>query len=169
MALAAACIELLAGQSFAQTNPIPGIDIVVRKQPGGSAITVVTDKEGRFAFTGLKAGTYRLSATPSGRAKGLKGSRLNRQQAAVTEGKGVIKVAVAFGPAEGGREKRDGGPVTVVVPRGGARITGTVVSSDTQKDVDKFLRIEGHIGKAQKALSPASHRSPQSHGSAGRD
>lgn len=48
--------------NFAQAEVIPGIDIIVQKKPGGSAITVQTGADGSFNFTGLEAGNYELTA-----------------------------------------------------------------------------------------------------------
>jgi len=42
-------------------NPIPGVDIIVRKRPGGIAIQVKTGADGTYKFTGLAPGTYDLS------------------------------------------------------------------------------------------------------------
>ncbi len=39
---------------------IPGIDIIVQKKPGGSAIQVKTGADGTYRFTGLAPGTYDL-------------------------------------------------------------------------------------------------------------
>jgi hypothetical protein len=42
-------------------NPIPGIDIIVRKEPGGTAIKVKTDDKGGFALNAVEPGTYRVT------------------------------------------------------------------------------------------------------------
>jgi len=144
-AFAAAVTLLFAPAGLPQNNPIPGIDVVVRKQPGGSAIKATTDKEGRFVFAGLKEGTYVLSVSPPP-AKNPNTGRSNHLQAAVASGDGVVKVMVAFGPGKGGEE-----PITVKVPKDGVKITGTVAACDTAEDVAKFLRIEGHVGRPQAA------------------
>lgn len=61
MAIAAVFIGLFASHAFAANTPIPGIDIVVRKQPGGSALKATTDKEGRATFSKLEPGSYTVS------------------------------------------------------------------------------------------------------------
>lgn len=44
-----------------QNNPIPGIDVVVRKQPGGSAFAEpITDSNGQFTLPNLPDGQYTL-------------------------------------------------------------------------------------------------------------
>ena len=42
-------------------NPIPGVDIIVRREPGGIAIQVKTGADGTYKFTRLAPGTYDLS------------------------------------------------------------------------------------------------------------
>ena len=42
-------------------NPIPGVDIIVRKKPGGIAIQVKTGADGTYKFTQLAPGTYDLA------------------------------------------------------------------------------------------------------------
>ena len=41
-------------------DPIPGVDVIVRKKPGGIAIQVKTGADGTYKFTGLAPGTYDL-------------------------------------------------------------------------------------------------------------
>ncbi len=47
--------------NFAMAEEIPGIDIIVQKKPGGSAIQVKTGADGTYKFTRLAPGTYDLS------------------------------------------------------------------------------------------------------------
>ena len=49
-----------ANFAMAGSNPIPGVDIIVRKSPGGIAIQVKTGADGTYKFTGLAPGTYDL-------------------------------------------------------------------------------------------------------------
>ena len=46
--------------NFAMASVIPGIDIIVKKKPGGIAIQVKTGADGTYKFTGLAPGTYDL-------------------------------------------------------------------------------------------------------------
>ena len=50
-----------ANFAIAAINPIPGVDIIVRKRPGGIAVKVPTGADGNYKFTGLAPGTYDLS------------------------------------------------------------------------------------------------------------
>jgi hypothetical protein len=50
-----------ANFAMAAINPIPGVDIIVRKSPGGIAIQVKTGADGTYKFTRLAPGTYDLS------------------------------------------------------------------------------------------------------------
>ena len=47
--------------NFAMAEVIPGVDIIVRKKPGGIAIQVKTGADGTYKFTRLAPGTYDLS------------------------------------------------------------------------------------------------------------
>ena len=47
--------------NFAMAEEIPGIDIIVQKKPGGSAIQVKSGADGTYKFTRLAPGTYDLS------------------------------------------------------------------------------------------------------------
>ena len=46
--------------NFAMADIIPGVDVIVRKKPGGIAIQVKTGADGTYKFTGLAPGTYDL-------------------------------------------------------------------------------------------------------------
>ena len=47
--------------NFAMAEEIPGVDVIVRKKPGGIAIQVKTGADGTYKFTGLAPGTYDLA------------------------------------------------------------------------------------------------------------
>lgn len=47
--------------ALAANDPIPGIDIIVQKKPGGIAITSPTGPDGTYKFRGLTPGQYDLS------------------------------------------------------------------------------------------------------------
>ena len=49
-----------ANFAMASISPIPGVDIIVRREPGGIAIQVKTGADGTYKFTGLAPGTYDL-------------------------------------------------------------------------------------------------------------
>jgi hypothetical protein len=46
--------------ALAAANPIPGVDIIVRKKPGGIPITIPTGADGTYQFKGLAPGNYDL-------------------------------------------------------------------------------------------------------------
>ena len=59
IALAAALsVFPLAGQAVATEDPIPLIDVVVKKTPPGNAFTARTNSNGYLVFKSLAAGTY---------------------------------------------------------------------------------------------------------------
>jgi hypothetical protein len=63
---ALACAALaMSGTAAMAGQPIPGVDIIVRKNPGGS-ITVHTDGSGRVPLQGLVAGNYTVTIRGQG-------------------------------------------------------------------------------------------------------
>ncbi len=60
----ALCLALSAAPALAGSEPIPGIDIIVQKKPGGQALRVATsDREGRFVARIAEPGEYTLSTS----------------------------------------------------------------------------------------------------------
>lgn len=57
-AAATIAFMFLSSVALAAINPIPGVDVIVKKNPGGTAFTVKTDKNGRFTVSGLTPGEY---------------------------------------------------------------------------------------------------------------
>jgi hypothetical protein len=43
---------------MASSNPIPGVGIVIKRNPGSSTARTTTDKDGNFKFERLEPGTY---------------------------------------------------------------------------------------------------------------
>jgi hypothetical protein len=118
MALAAAFIFISTG--LWATTDLPSTTVGVRKPPSGAIIASTTsDKEGKFVITGLKAGTYVLALEPEPKKYAV--------GKVVESGKDAIALSVTWLPAKTGREKNE--PITVVLPKDGIKITGTVVSS----------------------------------------
>ena len=61
-ALAAVALTLAATAAMATVAPIPGVDIIVRKKPGGLAVVVATtDAKGKFSARVAAPGNYTLS------------------------------------------------------------------------------------------------------------
>ena len=52
-----------ATAAIAAENPIPGIDIIVKKKPGGIIATVVSDERGRFSVVVPEPGRYTVSTS----------------------------------------------------------------------------------------------------------
>ena len=117
--IAAVLLGLLQGRASAASNPIPGIDIIVRKNPGSVSLTATSDKSGHFAFANLKAGKYKLSVN------------VPRTTAAIT-------CIISSYSTSGDEESTDtvrvtpGRPasVEIKIPKDGGKITGTVVRAD---------------------------------------
>src|SRR6476660_7167657 len=56
-----ACTLLLASTDvFATSNPIPGIGVVIKRNPGSGSYRTTTDKDGNFKIEGLEPGTYTI-------------------------------------------------------------------------------------------------------------
>jgi hypothetical protein len=57
----------LGGQVLAGTDPVPGAAVRLLAEPGGVRVQATTaDDDGRFRFTGVRAGPYRLRAGAQG-------------------------------------------------------------------------------------------------------
>lgn len=82
-------------------NPIPGIDVVVRKKPAGNAITQTTGGDGTSTFRQLDAGTYdvALPKIPGGGAVSMtvfvNGAPASRTDFPVGSSVGMFTVAKA--------------------------------------------------------------------------
>ena len=61
MAFAFALVMFASSFAFAAINPIPGVDIIVKKKPGNIAIHATTDSTGKFSINKLTPGTYTLT------------------------------------------------------------------------------------------------------------
>ena len=61
-ALAALALSFSMTAAMAASDPIPGVDIIVRKNPGGLAVVVATtDAKGKFSARVAEPGNYALS------------------------------------------------------------------------------------------------------------
>jgi hypothetical protein len=111
--------------AYAAVNPIPGVDIVVRKRPPRNTIPTQTDANGRFTYK-LEAGEYELAVPGDILKKILKrlGGRsimlvfdTNKQITITVGGKRVQEVTLS----------EESNPVVVItIPPGGATIGGVV-------------------------------------------
>lgn len=54
-------LALMAPAAMAASNPIPGVDIIVRKKPPKTAIVVPVDTSGKFSLRLKEPGTYTIS------------------------------------------------------------------------------------------------------------
>ena len=117
--IAAVLLGLMEGRASAASDPIPGIDIIVRKTPGGLAMHATTDKSGKFAFDNLKAGTYELSVNVPQTKGSISTSRSNiKHTSRIAEnGVEVCNVSVTLGT---GRPE----PVKITITKDGGKITG---------------------------------------------
>src|ERR1035438_8480731 len=61
--LTVCCLAAQLSPLWGVTNNVKGIDIIVRKKPGGGSITAQTDSSGVYRIQNLPAGDYQLEAT----------------------------------------------------------------------------------------------------------
>ena len=61
IAIAMAVVFLFTSEIFASSNPIPGVGVVIKRQPGSSQARTTTDKDGNFRFEGLEPGEYTIT------------------------------------------------------------------------------------------------------------
>jgi hypothetical protein len=59
-ALGCAILAFSASAATATNKPIPGIDVIVKKNPGGNAITATTDENGQITLRNLAPGDYEI-------------------------------------------------------------------------------------------------------------
>ena len=57
----AALLLSIAPPMWAATNPIPGVDVVVRKHPGATMVVATTNAKGQFSGRVTEAGQYSIS------------------------------------------------------------------------------------------------------------
>jgi hypothetical protein len=148
---------LLPNNAFASNTPIPGIDVVIQKQPAGGAMKTTTDKSGKFSFTKLEAGTYSvtISPAPKGDASPAKApvvltrSNIKRPSALVVNGVEVHDLVVSLGTTAPA-------PVTIVLEKAGGTISGTVTAAEPAKEPatagDAAKREATGAENAEKAL-----------------
>lgn len=122
--LAVVFLGLLQSRASAANNPIPGVDIIVQKKPGGQAMRATTDKEGKFVFASLAAGDYWLVVQQSQAKAAVNTTRSNitRPSLRLEKGVEVVSVDIALGTDL---------PVLadIEISRDGGRVTGTVTSA----------------------------------------
>ena len=118
-------LGLLGGSAAAATNPIPGVDVVVRKKPGGKAMQAPSDSGGKFVFNNLPAGKYELSVTmPQTRAAvNTSRSNIKHPNLRVENGTQVADVAITLGTGQPE-------PVEIEITKDGGNITGTVARAE---------------------------------------
>ena len=92
-AVVLACVPMTA--AFASPNPIPGVDIIVKKNPGGQAVMrTKTDAKGEFTIKDLPPGAYTIEVGDRnlGTAKSIaeNASPVPRDRAGTATAKGAV-------------------------------------------------------------------------------
>ena len=123
--LAALFLGLFAGHASATNVPIPGVDIIVRKKPGGNALHATPGKTGTFVFEHLAAGQYTLSVEPPPPSQNkniINTTRSNiKHGTTVVGGVQVVTVTVQAGTQSASTD------IDITAAQG--KITGTVTSA----------------------------------------
>lgn len=120
--IAAILLGLFQAGASAAIEPIPGVDVIVKKDPGGKAIKATTDKAGTFVFANLEAGKYVLTVTPPQTKLLVNTTHSNIRHHGITMVKGVEVASVSVTLGAGAPE-----PVEIVFTKSGGKIAGTVV------------------------------------------
>ena len=121
----------LTSSVFAAT-PIPGINIVIKKNPGAIAVAnSSSDNNGKFAFDNLEEGKYDITVSYDEIIKTVsqmdknKASEKNSYEITLTlDGAGVI-VKDSKTPAKLSITDKTG-VISIIIPKGGASVSGTL-------------------------------------------
>lgn len=150
-------IALLAGTATtasALSDPIPGIDIIVRKNPGSLIVGMgTTGKDGKFAIENLEPGTYELDVLPLAKATFDSSRSIIRNQGSVVKD-GVEKhqVNITFGTGKD-TKPHTSVPFEIAAKRG--TISGIISHDDGTKKSEPLgdeLKVgESNNGPAGKA------------------
>jgi hypothetical protein len=122
-ALAVALLLLSGSSASATSNPIPGVDIIVRKCPGGIIKKPTTGKDGKFVFDKAPAGkcTVELDLEKAKAVAGTTKATI-RVVKSMVKGVEVHEVIVIFDK----NAKEEFKPVEIELGEKGGRITGTI-------------------------------------------
>ena len=122
----AALLTHRASSASAINNPIPGVDIIVRKNPGGVVVKqVTTGKKGEYLIENLAPGSYTLDVQPGPKAS-INISRSNIKKPdrpPVKNGVETHVVDIEFGTS---KEKKAHAPVTFEVKEKSGTISGVI-------------------------------------------
>lgn len=131
---AAVSVAMLASPAMAINDPIPGVDIIVKKNPGGIALVEdVTDMRGGFTVRLKAAGRYTLStACPAG----MLPCPPRRLSVFLPDG----------GPASGARLiAAADGSYDVIVAKGGTALRGVVCTTAGSAGLKSVTTAEGNM------------------------
>ena len=123
--IAAVLLGFSAGDAWAGTEPVPGVDVVVHSHPSKITKTATSDSGGKFVFNNLPAGKYELSVTmPQTRAAvNTSRSNIRHPNLRVVDGAEVADVAITLGTGQPE-------PVEIEITKDGGKITGTVARAE---------------------------------------
>jgi hypothetical protein len=159
-------VFLLAGMSsaLAINNPIPGVDVIVKKDPGGATImTVQTDGNGAVVLKGLAPGDYVIEIDGPSLVKAM-----DRLAPATPEKKSGSSFSIGVGGSLfGGGSHRDtkggqgAGPVQG--GHGGSHSGGIGLTADIPVGDGQTVEPHAIIGVLIAILLPAVQKHPHEH------
>lgn len=125
-ALLLVSLTLVGAMSLLASNePIPGVDIIVQKKPGGIAVAnTKSDAQGKFVIDNLAAGSYSLIiGVPQAKAI-VSTTRSNIKHSSATVENGVQQESVSI-TFEQGQERSAVVEITITANKG--KITGEII------------------------------------------
>ena len=125
--IAAALLGLMEGSASATSNPIPGVDIIVRsdKGPPFQTARTTTDNAGNFSSANLEPGKHLLSVKlPKAGSPGRSSIKLTGRS--MEKGVAVFTVSITLGAGQPE-------PLAIEIPKGGGKIVGKATTADAPK------------------------------------
>ncbi len=139
---------------FAASNPIPGVDVIVRKKPGGVIIQGQTGRDGKFSIK-LEEGNYELTLPFYKIARVI--NSMNREYSSNPRGFNIfleigdrktnVTIFDRWGKTLNTPAKikinRETGVIKLTVPKGGGVISGTLT-------YERVKKADAHIAPKKK-------------------
>ena len=124
---------ITAQNSFAISKPIPGVGIVVKKNPGSGAIKITTGSDGGFSAQ-LQEGEYELSISQEQLQSSVNGIiKSNYPNSSYRYNGSGIQIVVESEATAYKSKAADGRTYSIVitVPKGGATLSGKMIWDDS--------------------------------------
>ena len=113
-ALTCAALAFTSAAALAGANPIPGVDVIVKKHPIGNSIAATSDADGRITLKGLTPGDYEI--TISGKTLIVTMDKLAPAAPAKKESRSSFSLGIGGFLGGGGGSSRSASPVQGAAP-----------------------------------------------------